>query len=99
MQIIDDKVADRLGAVEMAVNDSKGFLATVDGKNSKYNKSALKALQAWDKNTERLRLNPEAPAKTRVADGDPIEAEDEQVQAAATHQASASSDTDKLFDK
>ncbi len=98
MQIIDDKVADRLGAVEMAVNDSKGFLATVDGKNSKYNKSALKALQAWDKNTERLRLNPDAPPKQRIADGEPLEADDEQVQQAAQKQMGASSDTDKLFD-
>lgn len=97
MQIIDDKVADRLGAVEMAVNDSKGFLSTVDGKNSKYNKSALKALQAWDKNTEKLRLNPDAPPKQRVADGEPLEADEERVQAAA-QQMSATSDTDRLFD-
>lgn len=63
MSHIESEVADRLGRFEMMMMDSDSFVKSIDLTNSMYKQSALDALEAWEKKSDQLLLD---PGKKRV---------------------------------
>ncbi len=61
MSYLESEVADRVGKFEMIINDSEGFIKSIDIQNAVYKQSALETLEAWEKKSDQLLLNPDKP--------------------------------------